>query len=65
MPDWQWTTGDVRGKCAGCDKILWRSEILVTWREKVYHVGCVLDILTALAPQTYPSYSAYHGLHCP
>lgn len=54
MSEWTWTTGEVKGKCGGCDKILWRSEILVTWREQTYHVGCLLEILTALAPKPNP-----------
>jgi hypothetical protein len=43
--------GDPRGRrCSGCDKPLFHTEIIYEWRSRLYHLGCLLDVLTAIAP---------------
>jgi len=43
--------GDPRGrKCHACQKYLMPTEIIYEWRDRLYQHGCLLDVLTAIAP---------------
>lgn len=50
MADWTWFAGEPKGSCPHCPEPLRRADILVEWRTRIYHVGCLLTLLTALAP---------------
>lgn len=51
MSDYQLFTGDPRGrKCEGCQKRLMHTEIIYEWRGRLYALGCLLDLLTSVAP---------------
>lgn len=50
MSDWKLVTGEVTGKCAGCQKRLSPWDIVYEWRARRYHDGCLLDLLTSVAP---------------
>jgi hypothetical protein len=50
--------GDPRGrKCAACERSLLHTEIIYDWRDRLYHLGCWLDVLTAIAPSDPIYYS--------
>lgn len=56
MTNWKWFPGEPTGRCPHCSEPLRRADILVEWRSRVYHVHCLLDLLTRLAPDhLYPS----------
>lgn len=58
MAEYSLFTGDPRGrKCSGCQRFLMHTEIIYDWRGRLYHLGCLLDILTALAPPDPVCYS--------
>lgn len=48
--DWKWFAGEPKGHCPHCSEPLRRPDMLVEWRARVYHVGCIITLLTALAP---------------
>jgi hypothetical protein len=61
---WRWMTGCIYGECETCKQPLWKDhEMLVTWRDRNYHLHCLLDSLTAAppvpTPPTYDVYGAY------
>lgn len=53
MADWTWYAGEPKGRCPHCSEPLRRADMLVHWRERVYHVHCLLTLLTAVAPQPW------------
>lgn len=53
MADWKWFAGEPRGLCPYCPEPLRRGDILVEWRGRVFHVHCLLNLLTALAPPNH------------
>jgi hypothetical protein len=58
VADWKWFAGQPSGRSPHCSQPLFRADILVEWRNSVYHVHCLLDRLTALAPPIYNPYSS-------
>jgi hypothetical protein len=57
MADYSLFVGDPRGKkCAGCQTLLFNTEIIYDWRGRLYTLGCFLDILTDIAPPDPVSY---------
>lgn len=55
MADWKWFAGEPKGRCPHCSEPLRRADILVEWRGRTYHVHCLLDLLTVLAPSYFSS----------
>jgi hypothetical protein len=55
MSEWAWIVTPLEpfAACAKCNKALRSSrEHLVLWRAKNYHLACLLDQLTAAAPES-------------
>lgn len=55
MANWKLVTGEVSGKCPQCNQYLRHSDTVFEWRGGKYHEGCLLDLLTAIAPAYYSS----------
>lgn len=56
MAEWSWFAGEPKGNCPVCHEPLRQGDMLVAWREHVYCVGCLIDMLTTLAPKPMPIY---------
>jgi hypothetical protein len=40
---WHWMTGCIYGECESCGEALWDDhEMLVLWRDRSYHLNCLL-----------------------
>lgn len=51
MAEWILFTGDPRGcRCEACQRFLSPPDVIYVWRTRKYHDGCLLDVLTAVAP---------------
>ena len=54
MADWKLVTEPVAGKCPKCSDFIRHCDILISWRNRTFHLGCLLDILTEMAPAPNP-----------
>lgn len=43
---WSWHTGELKGYCGGCGKLLRLSLPCIDWRDITWHVDCALTELT-------------------
>jgi len=58
MASYSLFTGDPRNRrCNGCQQPLRCTEIIYEWRGRLYSLGCLLDVLTAIAPSDPIYYS--------
>ena len=57
MSDWKLVTEAVAGKCPQCLQYLRHPDVVIEWRTRRYHQGCLFDLLTAIAPPDPYAYS--------
>jgi|HubBroStandDraft_4_1064222.scaffolds.fasta_scaffold137601_2 hypothetical protein len=61
-PEWRWLTGSIYGECHTCGEPLWQHhEMLVRWRDRNYHVHCLLDKLTNGVVAAAPAVEEQYG----
>jgi hypothetical protein len=58
MPNcaWHWMIGCIYDECESCGEPMWDDhKKLVTWRDRNYHLHCLLDKLTSSIPRIAPN----------